>query len=624
MKPLPNPSSLTQVSSSPAIPPHLKRYIVEQDYSRYTPVDQAVWRHIMKQLTDFLKDTAHPCYLSGLANTGISTEEIPHVDVISRKLEEFGWRAIPVSGFIPPAAFMELQSLGFLPIASDMRSVDHMEYTPAPDIVHEAAGHAPILIEPEFAAYLKAYAQVARKAILSSEDIAHYEAIRLLSDLKEDPSSTAEQVAGAELNLERVSLAMTFVSEAALLGRMNWWTAEYGLIGTLENPKIFGAGLLSSIGEAKACLENRVTKIPLTVDCVNYTYDITEQQPQLFVTPDFAHLEVVLEDLAKTLAYREGGRSSLEKARLAKCVNTVELNSGIQIGGALTNWIEGAANNAKSSSHPNSDLGSGSTAQSLSPALTPVPSPVPPPALSLPIYLQFEGPTQLSENGKEILGQGIEQHAQGFGSPLGLLHGFSKCLSEMSADELDTIGLIKGLTCHLKFESGIELHGVLKNLTRSSTSNRVLIITFEDCRVTMDDQILFDPSWGIYDMAVGSTVSSVFGGPGDREAFGETHDFVAKQIPRKKWSPLMIYKHSLFQNVRDVRSAIAEHGPSPELGDRCEMILEKIEMDFPHEWLLRVELQELSRLLPSAEWAPRLDLELKNLADDAKRIDESH
>jgi len=579
-------------SSAALIPPHLKRYVVEQDYSRYTPADQAVWRHIMQKLTAFLKSHAHPCYLSGLTNTGISIDEIPRVEVISHKLEEFGWRAISVSGFIPPAAFMELQSLGFLPIASDMRSVDHMEYTPAPDIVHEAAGHAPILIEPEFAAYLKAYAQVARRAILSSEDIAQYEAIRLLSDLKEDPNSTTERVKEAEANLNRVSSAMTFVSEAALLGRMNWWTAEYGLIGPIENPKIFGAGLLSSIGEAKACFEPRVKKLPLTVDCVNFSYDITEQQPQLFVTPDFAHLSKVLEDLARTLAYRVGGRSSLEKVRRAKCVNTVELNSGLQISGDLHSWVERPKN------------------------LTPGSSDVEP---LLPIYLQFQGPVQLSENGHELDGQGVAQHAQGFGCPIGFLRDSQNCLSQFSIDELEAVGLSTGSMAHLRFASGIELRGLVSHLTRSQNSNRVMIITFKDCRVTLADQMLFDPAWGVYDMAVGSTVPSVFGGAADREAFGETHDFVTKHIPRKEWSKLTLYKHSLYQNVRDIRAGLRRHGPSPELSERAEAVLEKIESDFPHEWLLRVELQELSRLLPSSSWAARVDLELQNLADDAER-----
>jgi phenylalanine-4-hydroxylase len=39
------------------------------------------------------------------------------------------------------------------------------------------------------------------------------------------------------------------LSEMAQIRNLHWWTVEYGLIGT-DNPKIYGAGLLSSIGES--------------------------------------------------------------------------------------------------------------------------------------------------------------------------------------------------------------------------------------------------------------------------------------------------------------------------------------------------------------------------------------
>src|SRR6185503_19941502 len=119
----------------------------------------------------------HASYLSGLKKTGLDVERIPRIDTIDEHLEKFGWGAVPVSGFIPPAAFMEFQAIGVLPIASDMRALDHLLYTPAPDIVHEAAGHAPILADPDYASYVLQYGDVARHAIVSKEDMAQYAAI---------------------------------------------------------------------------------------------------------------------------------------------------------------------------------------------------------------------------------------------------------------------------------------------------------------------------------------------------------------------------------------------------------------------------------------------------------------
>jgi phenylalanine-4-hydroxylase len=95
---------------------------------------------------------------------------------------------------------------------------------------------------------------------------------------------------------------------------MNWWTVEYGLVGSKDDPKIYGAGLLSSLGESYHCLGPAVARIPLSLECVNTAYDITKPQPQLFVANDFHHLTKVLHEFASTMAFRTGGKSALEKA----------------------------------------------------------------------------------------------------------------------------------------------------------------------------------------------------------------------------------------------------------------------------------------------------------------------
>ena len=571
------------------LPSHLKRYIVSQDYGRYTPVDQAVWRYIMRQLVSFLSVNAHESYREGLKKTGITVDRIPSIEEMGKKLSDFGWVSVPVSGFIPPAAFMEIQAFGYLPVASDLRTVDHMMYTPAPDIVHEAAGHAPILVEPEYAAYLKAYAQVASKAIISHEDMAQYEAIRSLSDLKEDPSSTPEQIREAEQTLNEVNASISHISEAALLGRMNWWTAEYGLIGSLEKPRIYGAGLLSSIEEARSCLGPAVQKLPLTVDCINYSYDITEMQPQLFVTPNFAHLTIVLEELADQMAFRRGGVEGLKKGHVAQTVVTAELDSGLQISGKLKSYDAQGEQVA---------------------------------------YLQFEGPSQLSLHGREIQGHGVQYHAQGYGTPVGLIEGFSKPLSTLKDDELLKIGFKPGAKKQIRFLSGVTVDGTIRDLIRHPETGALILVAWTDCRVTLGDKLLFDPSWGVFDMGVGTHVTSVFGGPADRRAYGETDDFVAKVIPRKEFSPLMKYKHELYQAVRTFREKMATWSASTTVtekavaGEQLEQIYSKVEADLPHDWLLRLEILELAQQLPTDSWRPRVENDLKNMSEaDAQVAD---
>ena len=166
----------------------LEKYIVDQDYSKYTFEDQSVWRYIMKQLKSFLAENAHSSYLEGLEKTGITIDQIPRISDMSEKLQKLGWKAVPVSGFIPPAVFMEFQVRHILPIATAIRTVDHISYTPAPDIVHEAAGHAPFLVHPVFNSFLKEYGKVVRKAITNKQDFEQYSAIRRLSVYKRGSS----------------------------------------------------------------------------------------------------------------------------------------------------------------------------------------------------------------------------------------------------------------------------------------------------------------------------------------------------------------------------------------------------------------------------------------------------
>ncbi|MBP1772850.1 MAG: Phenylalanine-4-hydroxylase [Holophagaceae bacterium] len=317
------------------LPAHLRRYVVDQDYGAYTPRDQAVWRHILARLTHRLTTTAHESYLAGLAATGIGLERIPSLDDMNERLQHLGWSAVGVRGFIPPAVFTELQSLGVLAIAADIRSHEHIGYTPAPDIVHESAGHAPILADRRYAKYLKRCGEAGFRAIASVEDQAVYEAIRNLSVVKEDPAAQPEEITLAEERLRAAGASRRYVSESTRASRLYWWTAEYGLVGDLAQPKLYGAGLLSSLGEAEHCLTDAVKKVPLSLACADTEYDITRMQPQLFVARDFDQLFEVLEAFEATLGWRRGGDHGLEEALRARTVNHLVLDGGLELTGKV-------------------------------------------------------------------------------------------------------------------------------------------------------------------------------------------------------------------------------------------------------------------------------------------------
>src|SRR5438045_8868239 len=297
-----------------SLPKHLLQFAVDQRYNDYTSVDHAVWRFIMRQNIFFLREYAHKLYFQGLLDTGISFERIPRIQEMNDILGKIGWGAVAVDGFIPPAAFMEFQAYKVLVIACDMRQIHHIEYTPAPDIVHEAAGHAPIIVDREYSKYLQRFGEVGAKAMQSKKDFELYQSIRHLSNLKEQPNSDPKEVAETPKMVETRQKNLGEPSEMALLSRLHWWTVEYGLIGTLENPKIYGAGLLSSIGESVSCLKPAVKKIPYSIDAQTYAFDITTNQPQLFVCTDFQHLRRVLEEFANAMAFKVGGLEGINKA----------------------------------------------------------------------------------------------------------------------------------------------------------------------------------------------------------------------------------------------------------------------------------------------------------------------
>jgi phenylalanine-4-hydroxylase len=527
------------------IPEYLQPYIVQQDASLYTWIDQASWRFILKISKNYFKKHAHQKYLDGLRETGISSERIPLISEMSECLAKFGWQAVAVSGFIPPGVFMEFLALGVLPIACDMRKIENLAYTPAPDIVHEAAGHAPIVADPDFANYLLSYGELARKSIFSAQDMDVYHAIRNLSDIKENPHATSSEIADADARLDKAVQSVTYDSEATELSRMAWWTFEYGLVGDLSDPKIYGAGLLSSLGESYHCLSPEVKRVPFSLDCIHLSYDITKPQPQLFVAKDFRELTLALEELAKTTAFRRGGVYGLEKAKKAATVTTSEFSSGVQVSGVLTDFIRDTAGEAA--------------------------------------YLQFTGPTQISFRDQEIVGQGARYHAHGFGTPVGILEDGTRP-EDLTEEKIRALG-------KLRFKSGVEVTGVFGKIIRGE--GKALMASFTHCTIRLGERILFQPAWGTFDLACGSTVRSVFGGAADRKEYlAVTGGF--HQEPGKPKTNLTEHNrelNGLYGVIRELREKKAEAQQKKSEFERISAVLDR---RYPGEWLLRYEMLEMA------------------------------
>lgn len=540
----------TQFESNPLIdrlPSHLKQFIKPQNYSDYTPINQAVWRYVMRKNVDYLSKVAHESYLDGLRQTGIDIDNIPNMYGMNRILKEIGWAAVAVDGFIPPSAFMEFQAYNVLVIACDIRQLEHIEYTPAPDIIHEGAGHAPIIANPEYAEYLRRFGEIGCKAISSARDYELYEAIRLLSILKEAEDTPQEEIQKAEAHVDFLQNNMGELSEMSKIRNLHWWTVEYGLIGTVDNPKIYGAGLLSSIGESAWCMTDNVTKIPYDISAADQSFDITKPQPQLYVTPDFAHLSLVLEQFANKMALRTGGLGGIQKLINSKALGTIELSTGLQISGVFSNVIENEGN---------------------------------------PVYIQTTGKTALAYREKELVSHGTEYHAEGFGSPIGKLKGINLAIEDMSPRDLKAYAIYEGEQITLEFEGDIKITGEIVTGSRN-LQGKILLIKFKNCTVTHGETILFRPEWGIYDMAVGKEVISCFSGPADVNSFDMINHVPSSQTIKQKKSASREELEKLYQNVRAIRE-----------GKTATITLKEafgaVTSNHSNDWLLALEIAELT------------------------------
>lgn len=546
------------------LPEHLKQFIVEQHYEKYTPIDQAVWRYVMRQNYDYLKDVAFYPYIEGLKRAGLSIERIPDLKTMNENLGKIGWGAVTVDGFIPPAAFMEYQAYKVLVIAADIRQIKHIEYTPAPDIIHEASGHAPIIADKDYAQYLQYIGEIGSKAMFSYNDFELYESIRHLSILKELHDANPEMLSKAENDVFEKQQSLGKPSEMALLSRLHWWTVEYGLIDTATGPKIYGAGLLSSIGESASCMLDSVAKIPYTIDAVNVPFDITQTQPQLFVTPDFENLITVLEEFANKMAFRTGGKSGLEKAIECKNICTVVLSSGIQISGVIDK-IELDTNDE-------------------------------------PSLIVFNSSVALAFNHKQLRGWDKSVLDKGFITPVGKIKNSAKLLEDLSDQEIEEFKNTGTDLSEFYFESGIVLKGVLRQLIKKNY--KTIAIIFSNCRVydsITGHDFYNEPEDFI--LTVGANVTSVFCGAADKDAYNQEAFISKKTTPNfVEYSAEIIQLHQLYDQIARLRKV---GGSDLEI----KKIWETLKSNYPEDWLASMELYEY---LITEDKLPAISSEIKN------------
>jgi len=217
-------------------------------YPDYSAVEQRIWQILFDRQSELIKNRSCKEFLQGQKDLQISRDTIPYLSRLSEKLKKSTkWEVARIPGLLHEGDFFGMLADAVFPSTDYIRTMDELEYTPAPDMFHDIFGHMPLITQPSFARFYQKYGQVAANAT----------------------------------GLARRQLETIY-----------WFTVEFGLIATADGTRIYGAGILSSPKEIIHSLTDAVEKIPFEPEMVSRTeYDVWHLQDKLFVIDSFEDLE---------------------------------------------------------------------------------------------------------------------------------------------------------------------------------------------------------------------------------------------------------------------------------------------------------------------------------------------
>ncbi len=196
------------------------------------------------------------------------------------------------------------------------------------------------------------------------------------------------------------------------------------------------------------------------------------------------------------------------------------------------------------------------------------------------------GSTSLAYKNRELIGHSKEYHAKGYGSPIGLLKGINIAIEDMSPTDLEAYGIYEGKTVDLAFEGGIHVKGEIITGKRN-LKGKIILISFKNCTVKHYDKVVFDPDWGIYDMAVGKELISAYSGVADPENYELAIETSKEKTHKIIYSDSDRNLHKLYQEVRNIRE-------NNDLNNETiSTIFNAVSHEYPNDWLLSLEIYEL-------------------------------
>lgn len=235
-------------------------FLIEQEYGAYTEEQHGVWAELVGRVLPELEKHAARAYLEGFEIIGLRPDRLPNLTAVSARLQpRTGWNSTPVSGFLPAPAFFEMLAARRFPTTTWLRKRESLEYTPEPDIFHDVFGHVPMHAHRVFADFLQRYGRVC--AGIQDEQV-----------------------------LER-------------LGRLFWYTVEFGLIREGGEVKVFGSGLISSHGECMNVMNGHCAVREFNLDEVlNTPVKVDELHKLLFAIESFDQMYEAMHETEQRVA----------------------------------------------------------------------------------------------------------------------------------------------------------------------------------------------------------------------------------------------------------------------------------------------------------------------------------
>jgi phenylalanine-4-hydroxylase len=236
-----------------------KPFLIEQDYAAYSAEQHSVWAELVRRRWAQIEQWACREYLEGYDIIGLREDRCPHLNEIAERLEpRSGWRTQAVSGFMPHEAFFELLSARLFPTTTWLRDRKSLDYTPEPDMFHDVFGHVPMHAHRVFGNFVQHYAAVCAR--VEDHDI-----------------------------LER-------------LGRLYWFTVEFGLIKQAGKIKFYGSGVISSQSEGNHVIDGTCQVHDFNLDEVLDTpVKVDELQKVLFAIESFDQIYEAMQQAERKL-----------------------------------------------------------------------------------------------------------------------------------------------------------------------------------------------------------------------------------------------------------------------------------------------------------------------------------